>query len=314
MKSIQKILCPVDLSQTSLGAIDIATQLAKQNNAKICFFHVVSQWLTEKSMIDNEYARETVEAEKKTFEQLRPSDDGVEFEHISEHGNAGPEIVRATKSADLAVLSSHGRSGLMRLIMGSVAQYVLRYSKCPVVLVQGLAVTDGEDPLRQTDEQIHFVTEAMHQVKPLHQFDKMDDLIIQLKKARETAAPVNNGAGECIGILTSSDIDRYQELLKRFMEKDESVLGEIFETDKYGHRRVTDQNFDYVQRHMTKEVVSIRNSQSILEAVELFEANPNIHHLVVLDDDRKSVGIVDSSNAILKNAARATADMPEKSI
>ena len=304
MKSIQKILCPVDMSQASLGAIDIATQLAKQNDAKIRFFHVASQWLTKEAMVDNEYARETVEAEKLEFERLRPSDAAVEFEHLFERGNAGPEIVRATKSADMVVLSSHGRSSLMRLIMGSVAQYVLRNSKCPVVLVQGIATPDIDDPFKQSDDQIRFVTEAMHQVKPIRAFDKMSESLANLKKAGETAAPVVNASGRCIGILTSSDVDQYYNLLERFAKRDESVVGEMFETDKYGHRRTSNQDFDQVKRHMTKEVVSVRNSQSIEDAIEMFGANPNIHHLVVLDDDHHCVGIVDSSNVILTDTAR----------
>ena len=258
-------------------------------------------------MIDNEYARETVEEEKKTFERLRPSDEVVEFEHIFEHGNAGPEIVRATESVDIAVLSSHGRSGLMRIVMGSVAQYVLRNSKCPVVLVQGIATSFAKDPYWKSDEHIRFVTEVMLQVAPLRTFDKMDDSLAQLRKAGETAAPVVDGSGKCIGILTSSDIDRYHELLARFAEGDESVVSEMFETDKYGHTRVPNESFNQVERHMTKEVVSIRNSQSTTDAIELFESKPDIHHLVVLDDDHHCVGIVDSSNAVLNDAAWAIA-------
>jgi len=303
MKTIQRILCPVDLSKTSLGAIDLATQLAKQNDAKVCFIYVAPQWLPQEAMIASEYIRDMVDADKKEFEQLRPSDPSVEFEHEFVSGNAGPEIVRATKSADMVVLCTHGRSSIFRFIMGSVAQYVLRNSKCPVVLVKGLEVAEeGKKAETMNDEKLQFVTDVMHQVPPIHAFDKMDDVLAQLEKADETAAPVVDELGRCIGILTSSDIEHFHVLLERFAARDESVVDEMFEVDKFGQRRATNLNFDQVQRHMTKEVVSVSNEQTVKDAIEVFEANPGIHHLVVVDEDKHAVGIVDSVRVVLTDA------------
>lgn len=297
MKTLKKILCPVDLSGSCRGAIGIATQLAKQNDAKVYFIYVEPRWSQDEAILGSKIVHEMIEADKKEFEQIRPTDVAVSFEHIFIRGNAGPEIVKASKSMDIIVISSHGRTGLMRLIMGSVAQYVLRNSKCPVVMIKGF-FTDDDNAADLGDEQRHFITEVMHHVAPIHAFDKMDDVLAQLEKANETAAPVVDGAGCCIGILTSSDIEHYHVLLERFAARDETVVDEMFEVDQFGQRRADNLNFDQVERHMTKELISIRNDQSIADAIDLFEANPNIHHLVVVDEDQLGIGIVDSNSVI----------------
>jgi nucleotide-binding universal stress UspA family protein len=53
-------------------------------------------------------------------------------------GSPGPAIVETAKAvqADLIVMGTHGRSGLMRVLMGSVAEYVLRHALCPVLTIK----------------------------------------------------------------------------------------------------------------------------------------------------------------------------------
>ena len=138
MKCFQRVLCPVDLSKTSLSAVGPATQLAKQNNAKLRFLFVSPMRTPEEAMYGSQYLRQSDAANQKRFEEIRPTDDSVTFEHVTVQGNAGPEIVRASKEADCIVMSTHGRSAVMRFILGSVANYVLRFAKCPVVLLKGL--------------------------------------------------------------------------------------------------------------------------------------------------------------------------------
>ncbi|MFK7769159.1 MAG: universal stress protein [Mariniblastus sp.] len=297
MSKFQRVLCPVDLSENSCAAIELATTVAKQNGAVVSFLYVSQLWLPDDSQLVHEYshyAEEVVDEEKAQLNKLRPTDPSVGYEHQFIHGNPGPTIVNATKAADFVVLNTHGRSGVMRFLMGSVAHYVLRNSKCPVVLVKGMEIgkDEGKEP-KSTKQKIAFVTDVMHHVASIHTFDGMESVLADLRKARETAAPVVDGSGECIGILTTTDIEKFQSLRERFVARDETVIDEIFEVDEFGQRRATNYNFDKVERHMTKEVISISESETVQQAIDLLETHQNIHHLVVLDADCHAVGILD---------------------
>lgn len=294
-ETTKTIICPVDLSENSLAVIDLATTLAKQHNAKLKFMHVAPQWLSEDTMMGSDYISREVEESQKKLRQLRPSDASVEFEHQLVNGNAGPEIVRASHSSEFIVMSTHGNSGLIRFLTGSVAQYVLRHAKCPVVLFKNKEVVP-----RNTlpDQRQPYVTEIMHQVVPLHEHDSMTEVLEELKRAGETAAPVANSVGNCIGILTLTDIERYRKLKQRFDEHDESVLDEVFEKDDFGLRRTDNAEFDQVKRHMTSAVITIKNDKTCEQAFRKFEAHSDIHHLVIVDEQGHPVGIAESEDLL----------------
>jgi len=298
MTEFKNILCPVDLSENSLAAIDLATSLAKQSGAKLDFIYVAPQWLPEEAMFGSEYIRETVAEEKSEFLQIRPSDSEVEFDHLFVNGNPGPEIVRAAASHDLVVICTHGRSGLFRLLMGSVAHYVLRHAVCPVISYRASSKKHAAPAQNQEREPKHFVSELMHHVTPIHGYEKMDVVIAELEKAKQTAAPVVDEMGNCLGILTVSDINKYRDLQQRYEKRDASVVDEIFEVDEFGQRRAGASTFDQVHRHMTSPVVTITNSQSCRKAQELFDSNKDIHHLVVVDETQRPIGIVVSGDLL----------------
>lgn len=296
MSTHHRVLFPVDLSKHSLTALKMATQLAKDNDASLCFVYVAPPLLPEEGMYGPEFRRRYVEEDKQEFEALRPTDDSVKHEHLFLQGNAGPLIVGLTKTADYCVMSTHGRGAILRLIMGSVAQYVLRNAKCPVVLVKGLEVVDSpEKELHSPAPTKHYVTEVMRQVAPVRGFDDMNDVLAQLLEANETGAPVVDDLGRCTGILTTTDIEQYRSLIERYEAKDKTVIPEMFETDKFGHIRCRNHDFDQVKRHMTADVISVEDSGTIQDALALFDANPEIHHLVVLDEDKHPVGMIDGT-------------------
>ncbi|MEL7498652.1 MAG: universal stress protein [Planctomycetota bacterium] len=294
MSQSRRVLFPTDLSENSLSALDMATNLAKQHDALLSFVYVTSPPLPEEAMYGGDFESQQDLEIRKQFEQVRPTDDTVTYEHLFLQGNPGPMIVSASASAMLCVMSTHGRSGIMRLLMGSVAQYVLRYAKCPVILTRGLGPQISPSTENQAARQ--FVTEVMHQVAPVHSFEKIEDVIAQLKRANETGVPVIDDLNRCIGILTTTDIDRYRSLKARYNANDPTVVEEMFETNKYGNVRCDNQDFESVKRHMTEQVISVRTNHSIQDAMEQFEAHPDIHHLVVLDDDDRPVGLLDSTH------------------
>jgi len=63
---------------------------------------------------------------------------GLQIEELIVHGEAASEIVRVAKErdVDLIVISSHGRTGLGRILFGSTAEAVVRHSTCPVLVVK----------------------------------------------------------------------------------------------------------------------------------------------------------------------------------
>lgn len=294
MTSYQRVLCPVDLSDNSLTTIHLATSLAKRDDATLVFIYVAPQWLPEEAMLSSDYIRSTVAADKQVFLDLRPTDDSVKYEHLFVDGNPGPEIVRASKECDAVIMSTHGHSGIMRFLMGSVAQYVMRHATCPVITFKGAQETKTKE-VRERKAQ-HFVTDVMYHVSPIRSFQPMEKVIGELDQARQTAAPVVDDMGCCIGILTKSDIDNYRELQKRYEERDETVIDEIFETDEFGQRRAGNCNFDQVHRHMTSPAVTITNIQTCQKAQLLFDHNSDIHHLVVVDESDHPIGILTTGN------------------
>lgn len=70
--------------------------------------------------------------------ELKPSDARVHYEHLLVRGSPAEEIVRLAekREAEMIVMGTHGRTGLGRLLMGSVAEAVVRRAKCPVLTLK----------------------------------------------------------------------------------------------------------------------------------------------------------------------------------
>lgn len=140
------------------------------------------------------------------------------------------------------------------------------------------------------------VKQIMHQLRPVRSYDKIKQVLVKLEGVGQTAAPVVGDKGCCIGILTKADIAHFQALLKRFEDRDPSVIDEMFETNEFGLRRSINLDFDQVKRHMTSPVVTIMENQTVREAGELLASYPDIHHLVVLDESSSPIGIIDAAD------------------
>ena len=87
------------------------------------------------------YPPEPPEVRAEAVEQLtriRPDDPSIPFEHRTRTGDAAEEITALAREAgcDLIVMGTHGRTGLARWLMGSVAEKVLRHALCPVLTVK----------------------------------------------------------------------------------------------------------------------------------------------------------------------------------
>lgn len=137
------ILVPIDFSPTSEYALDYACLLAVEVGAKIQLVHAIGATVSEldavlsDSMIASlrEGAQARLEKLAKTKHELAPI---VKVNVVS--GEPRDAILEASKrcEADLIVIGSHGRRGLSRLVLGSVAEAVVRRAECPVLVVRGL--------------------------------------------------------------------------------------------------------------------------------------------------------------------------------
>ena len=159
----QKILVPLDGSARAERALPVATQLARARNATLSLLRVVPDLLDVGGYMIPAVATDTGAAEREEFEARdylsavakRPMLRGVQVEQIVGFGVPAQVILDTIKSSaiDGIVIGSHGRTGLSRWVMGSIAQAVVRHATAPVLLLrqQGPALDemDGrERPFR----------------------------------------------------------------------------------------------------------------------------------------------------------------------
>ena len=145
------ILVPVDGSETSLQAVSKAAELAKVFNSEVTAVYVLDPYPFTGVGADFAYGQAqylsaaTAEANKALEDVTeRMKDTGVTVKTLVGEGHAIHEgIVRVGENvgADLIVMGSHGRRGLEKLVLGSVAQRVLQTAKVPVLVVRGYAAS-----------------------------------------------------------------------------------------------------------------------------------------------------------------------------
>ena len=137
MLKIEKILFPTDLSETSLNAVPMAAHLAKIHGADLHMLHVyvlhsLASAANDQPFPGEEGARQILEESVPEFSWNRV------FHHVTRDIAAAPSILRfaAEHDVDLIVMASHGRRGIRRLLLGSVAEEVVRLSDRPVMVIR----------------------------------------------------------------------------------------------------------------------------------------------------------------------------------
>jgi universal stress protein A len=140
VQPLRTILFATDFSETAACAFDMACALARDYSAKLVILHAAVPppvVLPDGVVVDFDDA-EYVRGLEKQLHAVRPTDSTIRFEHRLEQGDAATEILRVAREtqADWIVMGTHGRTGLLRLLMGSVAEQVLRGAPCPVLAVR----------------------------------------------------------------------------------------------------------------------------------------------------------------------------------
>ncbi len=149
--SINNIAFATDLTQASYAALPFAAEFARSYDAKVWGFHVLSPNrfpLPPTGMLPTSEEDEQV-VKKELDSQLAKHLAGVPREAVISHGqiwNALSTFVEG-KNIDLVVMSTHGRSGFGKALMGSVAETVFRQCPCPVLTVGPKAAIRLDQPL-----------------------------------------------------------------------------------------------------------------------------------------------------------------------
>lgn len=134
-----KILVPVDFSEGSDAAFDWATVLARDTGAALLLVHVESMPLAAGGGEFIYALPEPPTAElAERLQKIIPTDPSIPVIHRMLTGDPATSILRTAdeENVDLIVMGTHGRRGLTRLLMGSVAEEVVRKAKCPVLTVK----------------------------------------------------------------------------------------------------------------------------------------------------------------------------------
>jgi nucleotide-binding universal stress UspA family protein len=132
----KKILFPTDFSTCSDAGLEQATILARDAGAKLMIVHVEEP---ATAYTGGEMYYGAIEPDNSALVDMLhavvPTDPKVPFEHRMLTGDPAAEIVRFAEEArcELIVMGTHGRTGFTRLLMGSVAEAVVRRATCPVV-------------------------------------------------------------------------------------------------------------------------------------------------------------------------------------
>jgi nucleotide-binding universal stress UspA family protein len=141
--NIRAILLPTDFSSCNEAALKLACTLAAESGAVLYIVHVHDvQHLTaamgEAAYLYESEWKEELRAAETQLCNVVPTAPGINYRHVCLTGSTVPELLdfADSRDIDLIVMGSHGRTGLSRLLLGSVAEGVMRRAKCPVLVVK----------------------------------------------------------------------------------------------------------------------------------------------------------------------------------
>ncbi|MEM1520032.1 MAG: universal stress protein [Candidatus Korarchaeum sp.] len=150
-----KVLVPIDGSEHSFKALEVAIEIAKRFNGRLTLLYVSSLSLIPLVAPETPFIASTPivnpsefvrlrEAERKTAEELlsraqgMARERGIDAEKMMREGHVVQEIVRAAREGDhdLIVMGTRGMSRIRELLLGSVAEGVVRHAPCSVLVVR----------------------------------------------------------------------------------------------------------------------------------------------------------------------------------
>ena len=150
MTRFRTILHPTDFSPGSAAALEYACDLARDCGARLVVVYAMGPVvpIAAEGVILSSDLNELRELARKQLEAVRPADPNARMERVFREGPAATVILDAADEfeADLIVMGTHGRTGFRRLVLGSVAEEVVRKSLCPVLTVKAAVRVERPEP------------------------------------------------------------------------------------------------------------------------------------------------------------------------
>jgi universal stress protein A len=157
MLPFKKILCPTDFSAPSCEAASAASEMAKAFSATLVLVHVVEP-LPAAAVAASGYPIDVEALERSLVERAQTQLHDFARKHIGKgitttlrasRGSVAPTILEMgeEEDVDLIVIATHGETGLRHVLLGSIAEKVVRHAVCPVLTVHCahlLAPADGK--------------------------------------------------------------------------------------------------------------------------------------------------------------------------
>jgi nucleotide-binding universal stress UspA family protein len=146
MSKVRVILHPSDFSRTSGAAFKKAVDLAREHGARLVIVNVIAPVPNVGDGYLSPEVREEIEASSRAYGERhlaalvgKAKNAGVRARSLVLVGSPHEQILRAARSAraDVIVIGTHGRTGLAKLFLGSVASRVVAAARCPVVTIRG---------------------------------------------------------------------------------------------------------------------------------------------------------------------------------
>ena len=140
MSHITKILATTDCSEASVEVMNYAVKIANKNQAEIIVLYVVSSLRSVVSNVLSKTGEAKVIAAEDQLERFWQSvnKNDMKVELVVKYGDPFSEIISYAENHnnDVMVMGTNGRTGLTHVVMGSVAEKVVRYSSIPVIIVK----------------------------------------------------------------------------------------------------------------------------------------------------------------------------------
>ena len=147
MVRIRHILVPTDFSTTSDAALEYAREVAGRFGATLHLLHVLQDPFVKGPLVSEAYLTDTPgvrttildEAKARLTHRLGPPDNKAFAAHAEVVFGHGAETIveyAADRDVDLIVMGTHGRTGMAHLLLGSIAERVVRTARCPVLTVR----------------------------------------------------------------------------------------------------------------------------------------------------------------------------------
>jgi nucleotide-binding universal stress UspA family protein len=194
----RRIFNPMDFDENSVAALGVAARIARDNDGSLLLFHVIPMIVAPAGVpvyVDMYKNREEVAAARLREIAAKHLRD-VKHELRTHVGEPVGAIIRTAKreAADLIVMAPHGRRGFSRIMLGSVAEMVLREAPCPVLCV----------PRGDVDQNLvaRWMTTDPVAVTP---DEKLSTVMERMREGDFRSAPVVE-KGRLVGLITDRDV------------------------------------------------------------------------------------------------------------